>query len=254
MRNYWVRILVGAIVIFALGMIGVTIARKGMNRVQRVVTGSGPITIPLAIIPFEIGGNKLGTLERLVLERTAPKNISSVRVEVKLEDSLVAQGLSGCRLAANLDASHDNHRGVHVNVPSDHRGMFQCLTPGATDTGFVEFGRAVLHPGNVELPLYLPHEMVNDLKSGNYFSDSSDVSDSIAAQMETLQDSLEQVGDSIAEAQELKMDSVNSRTSALAESLRTAGRLRADSVRASLRRVADSLRTAKLNENAPRHR
>ena len=50
-----------------------------MGRVKDVVRGSGPISIPLAIIPFEIGGNKLGTLDRLVLERTAPKNISSVR-------------------------------------------------------------------------------------------------------------------------------------------------------------------------------
>ena len=49
-------------------------------------------------------GNKLGTLERLVVNREAPKKVSSVDLEVKLDDSLVAQGLAGCRLAANLES------------------------------------------------------------------------------------------------------------------------------------------------------
>ncbi|MEO7985290.1 MAG: hypothetical protein ABI766_02065 [Gemmatimonadales bacterium] len=254
MRNYWVRILVGALVVFALGMIGVTLVRHGMGKVKDVVSGSGPLSIPLAIIPFEIGGNKLGTLDRLVLERTAPKNIASVMIEVKLDDSLVAQGLSGCRLAANLEATHHNGRGVHVNASADREGLFRCLAEGAADSTFVEFGRAVLQPGNVELPLYLPQEMVADLQRGTYFSDSTDVSDSIAGAMESLSDSLEAMGDSIAAAQERKMDSLGAPNSSFAESLRVVGRRRADSVKLGALRLADSLRAANLKENASRPR
>lgn len=254
MRNYWVRILVGAVVIFALGMIGVTLVRNGMGKVNDVVHGTGPISIPLAIIPFEIDGTKLGTLDRLVLERTAPENISSVRVEVKLDDSLVAQGLSGCRLAANLDATRENRRGVHVSLPPGRKGMFQCLPEGAADSGLVEFGRAVLQPGGVELPLYLPREMVDDLQRGNFFSDSSSVSDSIADAMQTLGDSMQALGDSIAAAQERKMDSLGVRNTTLSDSLRAVGRRRADSLKQSALRLADSVRTANLKENASRPR
>src|SRR5262249_54790499 len=115
MRNYWFRILVGALAIFVIGMIGVTLVHRGMARVNDVVRGNGPISLPIAFIPFEIGGNKLGKLERVVLERTAPKQISSVRVDVNLEDSLVAQGLSQCKLAANFDASEEHSKGIHIH-------------------------------------------------------------------------------------------------------------------------------------------
>ena len=122
--------------------------------------------------------------------------------------------------------------------------MFRCLADGAADSTFVEFGRAVLQPGNVELPLYLPQEMVADLQRGTYFSDSTDASDSIADAMESLSDSLEAMGDSIAAAQERKMDSVGAPNSTLAESLRVVGRRRADSVRQGALRLADSLRAS----------
>ncbi len=166
MRNYWIRILIGALVIFAVGMLGVTLVRNGMVRVNDVVRGSGPISIPLAIIPFEIGGHKLGTLERVVLERTAPKNISSVKLEVKLDDSLVAQGLGACRLAANLDASHEGHAGLNVKAGSGTSGTFRCLT-GDADTTMVEFGRAMFQPGGVEVPLFLPRELVDRAQAGD---------------------------------------------------------------------------------------
>jgi hypothetical protein len=246
MRNYWMKILLGALVIFAIGMIGVTLARRGMNRVEDVVHGSGPISIPLAIIPFELNGNKLGTLDRLVLERTAPKKITSVRVEVKLEDSLVAQGLSECRLAANLEASRRGRRDVNVNLDRGPGGMFRCVAADSTDTTLVEFGRAILQPGGVQLPLLLPKELVDELQSGNFFSDSSQASDSIADAMQAL-------GDSIAEATDRKLDSMGARNAALSDSLRLVGRRRIDSLKQAALRLADSAKAASL-ENAPRPR
>lgn len=247
MRNYWMRILIGAVIIFAVGMLGVTLVRHGMVRVNDVVHGSGPISIPLAIIPFEIGGNKLGTLDRLVLERTAPKNISSVRVEVKLDDSLVALGLSGCRLAANLDASHQAGHDLNVKLGKEDGGTFRCLSGDAADTSLVEFGRASLKPGGVDLPLYLPREMVEQLQRGDFLTDSADVADSVADAMEAL-------GDSISEAQDHKVDSLNERNATLSDSLRAAGRRRIDSLKVSALRLADSIKAASLQENASRPR
>ena len=219
MRNYWIRIMLGALVVFALGMLGVTLLRKGVGKVNDVVHGSGPISLPLAFIPFEIGGNKLGMLDRVILERTAPKHISSVRVEIKVEDSLVALGLSGCKLAANFDASHDGAKGVHIRTEPGTDGTFRCLTGGDSDSALVEFGQAILQPGGVTLALLLSKELVADLQTGNFLSDSADTSDSLTGAMEAL-------GDSIEVAQKRKIDSLNGRNNQLAESLRVVGRLR----------------------------
>jgi hypothetical protein len=47
MRNYWLRIVLGAAAIFIVGMIGVSLVRGGIAKVNSVVEGDGPITIPL---------------------------------------------------------------------------------------------------------------------------------------------------------------------------------------------------------------
>ena len=239
MRSYWVRILVGALVVFAIGMIGVTLARKGVVKVNDVVHGSGPLSLPLAFIPFEIGGNKLGTLDRVTLERTAPKEISSVRVEVRLEDSLVAQGLSGCKLAANFDASREGGKGVHIRRGAGAGGTFRCLEAGESDSTLAEFGQAILQPGGVTLALLLPKKLVTDLQSGNFLSDSADAADS-------LTDAKQAVEDSIGAAQAQEVDSLNGRHTRMAESLRVVGRQRLDSLKRAALELADSVRAASL--------
>jgi hypothetical protein len=124
--------------------------------------------------------------------------------------------------------------------------MFRCVAADSTDTTLVEFGRAILQPGGVQLPLLLPKELVDELQSGNFFSDSSQASDSIADAMQAL-------GDSIAEATDRKLDSMGARNAALSDSLRLVGRRRIDSLKQAALRLADSAKAASL-ENAPRPR
>ncbi len=54
MRNYWMRIALGALAIFIVGMIGREPGHRGIGSVQGVVEGSGPLSIPLAFIPFKL--------------------------------------------------------------------------------------------------------------------------------------------------------------------------------------------------------
>jgi hypothetical protein len=248
MRNYWLKIMSGALIVFVVGMLGVTLVRHGMNQVSDVVRGTGPISLPIAFIPFEMGGTKLGKLDRVVLERTAPKKISSVRVDVNLEDSLVAQGLSQCKLAANFDASDEEHsKGIHIKTGKGHEGTFRCLSPSEADSTFVEFGQAVLHPGDVSLALFLPRDLVNELQTGNFLSDTSEKADSISEAMEALEDSIN-------DAQEKKEDSLREQNQRLAESLRVAGRKRIDSIKVATLKLADSIKASTLKDNASRPR
>lgn len=257
MRNYWIRILVGALGIFAVGMIGVTVVRHGAAKVHNVVSGTGPISLPLAFIPFEIGGTKLGTLSHVVVERSTPKQIASVRVTVDMNDSLVAKGLTGCRLAANFETSHDGSKGLHINTSEKRGGTFRCLTAGETDTSLTEFGEAELQPGDVTLPLLLPKDVVDELQSGKFFSDSSDsseVADSISEAMEAMGDSIQAAEESKMDSLSAQMDSLREHHGRMTDSLRAEGRRRLDSLKQAALRLADSAKTASLKDNASRPR
>lgn len=199
MRNYWLKILLGALGVFAVGMIGVSIVRGGIAKVHSVVEGDGPITIPLGLVPFALAGERLGKLDHVTLHRESPNHVSEVELGVNLEDSLLAQGLSGCRLVANIEGD-DRDRGVNIRVGRDSlsRNAFSCLAGDSTPPDFVEYGTAIFNPGEVEVPLLLPADLVTELQNLDFGHDSAGgdslggihvPADSIAAQVERELDS-----------------------------------------------------------------
>jgi hypothetical protein len=240
MRTYWLRILLGALAVFAVGMIGITFARRTRDKVTAVVTGSGPLSIPLPFVPFELEGNKLGQLERLVVNREAPKKVSSVDLEVKLDDSLLVQGLAGCRLAANLES--DSSKSGDINFRShrlEDQAFFFCAK---SDSGLVEFGTVKLAPGDVTVPLLVPVSLAEQMRAGNWGDHDADSADVLAERAESLAGKAEEAADSIAELAEQQAASARVMSSRLGDSLRAAGKLRAESLHTALGRMADSLK------------
>jgi hypothetical protein len=240
MRSYWMRIILGALGVFALGMVGLTLARRGRDKVTEVVGGSGPLSFPLAFVPFQLNGSKLGTIERLVINREAPKKLSSVHIEVKLEDSLVAQGLAGCRLAANVGSDSTSPKG-DINVREGQMGDHTFFFCAGADTTLVPFGTVTLSPGDVTVPLLLPHTLVEKLQSGDWAHDTDSTSseDVLAQRAESLADKAEQAADSASELTTGRAAAGIAR-SRLGDSLRVEGKRRADSVRKAMSRMADS--------------
>lgn len=244
MRNYWIRILLGAFAVFAVGMLGVTLVRRGRSQVEAVFASADPISIPLAFVPFQLNGSKLGTLEHVVVNRDSPKKVSSIDLQVKLGDSLVARGLAGCRLAANIEDDSSGHGDVNIHVNRlEHRTFFFCAP---SDSGFEEFGSVAFSPGDVKVPLLVPEELADRLQSGNW-SDDSEASDAADSAAEAAADR----GDSIAATAEAKADSgmargmrAAARAQAQGESLSRAGARLGDSLRAEGLRRGDSLRRA----------
>ena len=236
MRSYWMRILLGAAAIFAIGMLGITLYRRGADKVSEVVAGAGPLAIPLPFVPFELGGNRLGKLERLVVNRDAPKKVSSVDLEVKLDDSLVAQGLAGCRLAANLESDSSKPGDVNIHASRKNRPFFFCA---GDDSSLVEFGTVTLNPGEIEVPLLVPESLADQLRSGAWEGGMpSDSADALAARAESLATKAEKLGDSLGRQHEQFAESMAVWGRHLGDSLRAAGQLRADSIQ---RLIADSL-------------
>jgi hypothetical protein len=242
MRTYWLRILLGALAVFAVGMIGVTFARRTRDKVTAVVTGSGPLSIPLPFVPFELEGNKLGRLERLVINREAPKKVSSVDLQVKLDDSLLVQGLAGCRLAANLES--DSAKSGDVNFRAhrlEDRAFFFCAK---SDSGLVEFGTVSLTPGDVTVPLLVPVSLAEQMRAGNWGDhNDADSADVLAQRAESLAGKAEEMADSIAGVAERRAAASGRAVgSRLGDSLRAAGKMRAESLHTALGRMADSLK------------
>jgi hypothetical protein len=226
MRSYWLKILLGALGIFAVGMIGVSIVRGIHAKIHSVVEGDGPISIPLGLIPFVLAGERLGNLDHVTLHRESPSRVSAVELEVDLSDSLLAQGLSGCRLAANFEGDSTDG-GVNIRVNRDHNNAFQCLAEDSTPPDLVEYGVAIFQPGDVEVPLLLPAEVVTELQSLDFGNDSARAG----------------AGDSSAGIPVPNADSIRAdvaRQMKLADSVRSSANRFADSVRAEARkRIAE---------------
>ena len=231
MRNYWVRIALGAAAIFIVGMVGLTLVRRGLGTVHGVVHGSGPISIPLAFIPFQLNGDKLGTLQRVTLQREAPNRVTSVELEVKLGDSLLARGLEGCRLAANVDSDTARSNGVNIHGGPFKEGSFWCAKDDSTSEGLVEYGHAIFHPGDVKVPLLLSQGLVDELQDLDFDNDSTPPVDEV--QVDSIVAAAERTADSVSKAAHVRMS----------DSLRAEGRRRADSTRSVVRRMADSARS-----------
>jgi len=209
-----------------------------MVKVNEVVAGSGPISIPLPFVPFQLEGHKLGRVERLVVNREAPKKVSSLDVEVKLDDSLVAQGLAGCRLAANVESDSSRPGDVDVHVDRlGHKAFFFCAT---NDSALVEFGTVTLKPGDVTVPLLVPQSLADELRKGDW-GNESDSADALQQRAESLSDRAEEIADSVAELQARHAEGTPVARSKLGDSLRAEGRRRADSLRQTLGRMADSI-------------
>jgi len=231
MRNYWVRIALGAAAIFVVGMVGLTLVRRGLGTVHGVVHGSGPISIPLAFIPFHLNGDKLGTLQRVTLQREAPNRVTEVELEIKLGDSLLARGLEGCRLAANVESEKHGQPGGSGQAPPFAEGSFWCAKDDSTSEGLVEYGQAIFHPGEVKVPLLLSQKLVDELQNLDFDNDSTPPVDEV--QVDSIVAAAERMADSVTKAVRARMG----------DSLRAEGRRRGDSTRRVVRAMADSARS-----------
>jgi hypothetical protein len=215
MRNYWLRIFLGAFAIFAIGMIGVTIMRKGMAKVHSVVASDDPISIPLAFVPFSLEGERLGNLEQVTLERSSPREVSGVELEVDLGDSLLAAGLGGCRLVANIE-SDSSKPGLNIEASRHGKDTFSCIPGDSTPSHLVHFGEAVFQPGEVRVPLFVPTELVAGL---NRELAEDSIPPELEAQADSLADLAELKSDSALQQAPRTRDSVGKRNQRLRDSL-----------------------------------
>lgn len=225
MKNYWIRIVLGALAVFALGMLVVRV----VGRVREVAESAEEIEFPLAFLPFRLDGADLGELKRVRIVRATPDSVEAVHLRIELHDSVAADRLANCILVVR-DVQH-----------IDEHTTFTCAA--AADTArenLVRFGTVRVGAGGEAFPFLIPrHELASAHGSEAEWERAAEFGDSIAEAAAERADSLTEVADSIAEAAE-----------AFADSIQAVQLERADSIRREGQRLADSIRAAPMNSSA----
>ena len=173
MRRYWGKIILGALLIFAVGF---AIISAGRSVKQSIVTNKD-ITIPLgSFVAFKLDGIRVGSIRQIRIRRSEPKVLAGFDVRVRLSDTAAFTRLQNCRLSVN-DAHH-----------FDERTSFLCLP---SDSGYVPFGEVTAYISDPDqddptlvLPLLLPAQVVADIRrGGDPASPGRDLADSLAAEV-----------------------------------------------------------------------
>ncbi|HET8649551.1 MAG TPA: hypothetical protein VFL95_05900 [Gemmatimonadales bacterium] len=154
MNRLWIKIALGAVVVFVIGMAGVTLVRRGTSAVKQTVAGF----TALGVIPHELGalqvdGVPVGTVNEL---RIAPPkgqpDLRYMRVNLVMNDSALDQ-LAQCKaLSGSLDSLFQN----------DRESDLHCLSDGS-EPGYAQFGELVSASDSVRRPLFAPAAQVEKL-------------------------------------------------------------------------------------------
>ena len=152
--KYWFRIVLGMLAIFAVGMFVRAMAHKGKVMVTDFTHGNGPITVPLLGMPFRLGGVDVGSLQRLRIERSAPKMVSGFHLYATVDDTVAIARLADCRLTVTNPDNINEHT------------SFTCVS--AEDSAkqvMVPFGTVTLQPSGRELVLLVPESVRRDIQN-----------------------------------------------------------------------------------------
>jgi hypothetical protein len=189
MRNYWLRVGLGALVVFVIGFGLLQMFGLVKHKVVHALSGTDPIPFPLAFLEFKLDGQNIGSVSRAVLLRDTPEHINGLTVVVAVPESSRAR-LSDCILSLD-DAQAINRRTT-----------FRCRTEADTvGLGLIPFARIAIKGTEDTFPLLLPKDAVQSLQDirirvNGHGMEITSTADSLQA----VADSIEAVTDSVREA------------------------------------------------------
>lgn len=151
--NYWTKIGLGALAIFAVGMVLVGMGRRGTEWVEHVAHSASTISVPIVFVPFRLDGRDIGSIRRLDIMRDAPDHVTGATIAVKLAQRAKLPA-EACALAIDdLERIGDG-------------ATFYCADADAQAAeGLVPFGTVRFEPSGATRTLLLPQEVIDDLAS-----------------------------------------------------------------------------------------
>jgi len=160
-NSLWGRIGLGALAVFLVGMLGITLAgqaRTAAASALREIRGVAPAPVELA---FRLDGEPVGWIRRLSLRRPVRGEVPDVDLEVELTREAVMPRLDRCDLTPAGQDQFDFDRG------------FRCLRPGSP--GFIPVGQARFRPGDFSRQLWVAERFEGDLRDGDPFEATADM-------------------------------------------------------------------------------
>lgn len=164
MRSLWGKIGFGALGVFLVGMLLVTLAGQAksaaVSALSSLAEARGVGTAP-SKLPFRFDGETVGLIRRLAVERRARGELPKVDLEVELTRDAVRNRLDRCDLIAAGRDDYDFDRG------------FRCLQPGTP--GYVYVGEAHFTPGDFSRQLRVAERLEADLRGGDPFQATAEM-------------------------------------------------------------------------------
>lgn len=152
MNRYWIRIALGALLVFGLGLAGLAAVRKGKAQVRSLLTTAATrLPLRFANIDFRLDGRRLGAVTGIDIVRNSAAEVGRVTGHVELSTPDAALLLRECFLTLD-DVRH-----------LSHRSSFLCVAQSELAKGqLVEVGEVSFKPEGFTRPLYLPERTVNE--------------------------------------------------------------------------------------------
>lgn len=148
MRNLWVRIGVGAAVVFLIGMFVISLGRQVKAQVATAVeSGGGRINVPFAMLPFRVGNERVGSIRTVDVRRVYDGGPRRLTIDVKTHNADVSE-LSNCLF--------------RVDAPERAR-MFGCVAEGSVEASdLVQIGEVRLEPAGLVRPIVIAQDHAGD--------------------------------------------------------------------------------------------
>ncbi|NNG16962.1 MAG: hypothetical protein HKM89_10820 [Gemmatimonadales bacterium] len=157
MKRYWFGIALGAIAVFMVGLLILNAGRHGAHLVEQTLESADPISIPLAFVPFRLGGREVGTIREIQFVRSSPEVVRGVQLDVKIKDPAALDQLQDCALATSEVANFSR------------RSTFTCLSPETVTSGdFVAFGKVTIEEAGIVQTLLVPVEQVQEWQGDDH--------------------------------------------------------------------------------------
>ena len=148
MKRYWIRITLGALGIFALGMVVVAAGRRGVDKVKQLATQHSLRLTP-GVAPFLVDLRRLGTLTEVEVDPDHDGDFPFINLTVELDPDIAMAGLDDCLLVASDAEALRGEKGLRCeqNVSRD---------------SLVEMGAVTFEPSGEREGIYIPASEIGD--------------------------------------------------------------------------------------------
>jgi len=152
--KYWIKIVLGMLGVFLVGMLVVQGIQAGKSKVHQLVDSSDAVTLPMFGVPFMLGEMKLGSMQSLRVERDAPRVVSGFHLKVRLDDPAALDTLADCQI------SLDDFDSI------DESSRFICVAPAdSIAEGMDRFGTITFEPSGQVHTLLAPAKVRDELRA-----------------------------------------------------------------------------------------